>query len=419
MKGIKTFSSYGWLLFLFLLCVWHPLAEAQNRPERHPVPSNQKTRSILKTIGELYREAYDQGPSAYPKLADELMKSAQTSKIPAEKYVLLRESIRLNVEVGKMGQALNGLQRLVDQFKLQDEFEFRQDYIKELSSKIADEFSGHQLLRFGKDGFEKALKQDDFASARQQLKQLQSLARKGKYVHWQNLFKREMRRLKEIEEAYESVEKDYKILKRNPDSPESNLRVANYILQDKDDIESALPYYAKSSSQKVRSLAKKAMKLSTKLTAQQRKEIAFELEELGQKTQTFSPLNMALSEFKRIRTELVGLEAREIKNRISNLQDELSRSVHITEFFGRKWNVKWKNGHAPWMDCHFLSSDASNVAVVRGKKRRLAYRFLDGKMLITKPPTLYSFVVSRWGDQWSYKKLLNSENKVVDSYQTK
>ena len=413
---IKQIKSW---IMLILIGFTSASLFGQTTEPRKPVPSNSRVKSILKTIKELYQDSYEQGGPAHITLASDLAKSASTSKRPAEKYVLLRESIRLNIQVGRVGAALDGLRQLLRQFEMDDESKFQRDYIKKLTPKISDEFSGHQLLRFGYEGYETALKQDDFASAQSQLKQIQSLARKGKYPHWQDLFKREMRRLKKIERAYEDVAPDFRVLRQNPDSPESNLRVANYILQDKDDIGSAIPFYAKSSSEQAKKLARDVLSTSERTNPSKRIKIAEDLERLADLNTGNSTRKLALEYYQNALSELSGLEKKRIAKRVQDLQKTSDERVEITEFLGRKWNVNWKNGHPAWEDCFFLSSKSTNMALVKGQLRVLPFLFTDGKIIMGKKSSKFTFVVSIKQDKILFQKLSRAGNAPVDSFVAK
>ncbi len=382
-----------------------------------PVPSPVKEKEILKQIRQLFSKEYASSRPGTSALILELSDVANGSQDPAEKYVLLEEVLRLSCEAGDVSNALNTFDKLANSYALRDEQTMRARLIQSMAKKIPDSYSGHRLLRFGYGSFENQLKNDNFDQANKQLSQLSKLARKGKFTSWQALFAKSKKHLKDVERAHRALLKKLESQNVDPYSPISSLELANYNLEKKDDFAQALSFFAKCKGHQIAQLAQRFETLDDRTSNTDRIAIADSCYRIGLENETLlSPFEVAFDQYQIALPKTTGLEKKRVQERIRELKNRLIQVTDVTEFYGRTWTVKWKNGHPTWAKCFFDSHLSVNVATVNGKERKLPAKFLNGAMLCGRQTSEFTYAAIFVAGAIEFQKINRQTGKVVDHF---
>lgn len=225
--------------------------------EKVSVPSEAEQAEALGLVKELFGKECEAAKTVSERqaLAAKLLKKAQTSTDPDNRYALLKVARDIAVKAGDAELAVAAIEETAGEFDV-DAYRLKGAAISQAAG-AATAGTSAGVAKASLALIDQAVERDDFAAASFLDELALGAARNAKDYE---LVKRIVARRKEIEttaEAYQEIEKDLAALKQDPTDPAANSAVGKYHFYFKKDLDRALAMLALGSDEELKELAAK------------------------------------------------------------------------------------------------------------------------------------------------------------------
>lgn len=299
--------------------------------KRKPVPAEADLAAALKLIQDLFKEDYAKSALADKRaLADKLSQQAQETKDdPAARFVLLRESRDLYAQSGNLPESLRAVDALTREFEVSGPALKAEVIEKTTPANAAD---AKAVVEAALPLLDEAIAADDLDAAARITAAALAAARKSQSVPLVGQVQSRSKELDKLKASFEKVQAAREALKKNADDPEANLAVGKHLCFVKGDWDKGLPYLAKGSDEKIKSLAQKDLAIPTD-TAKQL-ELADAWYDLAASQDVKVPLQMrALRWYREAGPQVSGLSKTKVDKRLAELEKIAESRTDRTRIF--------------------------------------------------------------------------------------
>jgi hypothetical protein len=238
-------------------------------PARRPVPTEAELQEARKTVVALFKEDYSKTtPADRLKLSRKLLSQGiQTKDDDVSRYVLLKEATDMAIQAVNADVALRAIEEIGRSFEA-GVLPLKTSAFTTMSkgSRTAEEQKGTALL--GLRIVEDACAVDDYSVAEQMAAGAVALARKAKDMPLIIRSEAKTKDVAALKSGYERMQKARETLARNPEDPDANLTVGQFLTFIKGNWIDGLPLLAKAADAELKALASKDVALPSEAADQ-------------------------------------------------------------------------------------------------------------------------------------------------------
>ena len=303
-------------------------------------PSDQDLNRAVGSVRELLQDQYaDRSLAGRKNLLSSLQQITDESiDAPVFRFALLTEFVATATDLAAIDQGWTACDQLQTAYDVKPIPHIK--FTKKIKSNLKQQ-SASSLYERGTEKIYQLIAQDRFDDAEDLTKALESSVRKWLPATIEEL-EQLTKKAKSLKRAFKKIQDDLETLEVDPLNAVANAEVGMFYCEEKLDFERGLPYLAKSSSRKIRELAKLEMKLG-KPSAEQRLAVADRWWNLGSDKKLDSFKSMAAYHYQQIVDELEGQPKTTAQNRINEVLPPADLTI-AQLLSDDAWQVKWSKG---------------------------------------------------------------------------
>jgi len=224
-----------------------------------PIPSQAEQDEALALIREVFKEDYDQAKTAPQRaaLARKMLDQAnQPGTKPTSRFVLLRVAKDVAAEAGDVETAFEAIEQMAAGYDVDALAGEHRAFLRAASGALLPEHR-KAIVEHAVPLIREAVGADDYAAAERLGDAASAAARGIRDAEAVRELTALIKEVKRLERAHEAVGPALAALRENPDDPEANLAVGQFLCLEKGDWGKGLPMLARGSDAELAAVAQK------------------------------------------------------------------------------------------------------------------------------------------------------------------
>jgi WD40 repeat protein len=234
-----------------------PSAPAESTADaRLAIPSDEQQVKAFASINEVFDFAAAEAPPQQLKIAGELLAFGKKSQNnPAEKFVLLREAMRLAKAGGDARLMLQAIDEIGGDFEI-DAPAVRQKMLIGFADEARQAESIRSLVEVFEEFADQALEEQRFEAAAEAAAAVYAAVQRAPGSKYRKEVYDRRKQIVQLYENWQEIQSALAAVKTNPDDAAANLKLGRWYCFEQRDWRAGLPYLAKGSDAQLQSLAK-------------------------------------------------------------------------------------------------------------------------------------------------------------------
>ena len=240
---------------------------------------------------------------------------------------------------------------------------------------------------------------------------MQSIARKGKMQIWTESLREDSKRVAKLTKSYQTIERHLEKIKSNPADTAANQAIGEFYCFDKEDWPKGLPFLAKGSNAKLKSLI--ADQNKSNATVKELIQVADRWLVFDTAAENRDAIqNYALAIYQQIAKKAKGIEKKQLEEKILSLAKS-GGGQNIVAVYANRWQVTWAKGHPKWEWAAF-SRDGKFRCFAIGKTWDNEFQMIGNTIKMTNPANKYFMQVKYNSGRLICRKIDTKTNRVLD-----